>query len=72
MTDNTRLMIDAAVPEGWCGLCRRELDLEEARMVVGTTALGDGEVMVSVTICRSCLSEHVPQMLAQSEVEEEE
>lgn len=76
MTDITRLLIDADMPEGWCGRCRRELSEEEQRMVVGTTAVGDGEVMVSVTMCRSCLSELVPEMLAYSEAnqpdEEEE
>ena len=61
------MMIDVAVPEGWCGRCRRELTVEEQRMVVGTTVVDDGEILVSVTMCRSCLSELVPEMLAYSE-----
>lgn len=76
MNDITRLLVDAGMPEGWCGRCRRELTAEEQRMVVGTTVGSDGEVMVSVTMCRSCLSELVPEMLAYSEAnqpdEEEE
>lgn len=69
MSDTTRLLIDAAVPEGYCCICRRELDLEEARLVIGTTPTEEGEVLISATICRPCLSEHVPEMLAAVEAE---
>lgn len=64
MTDITRLTVDAAVPEGTCGICRRELEISEARIVMGTTADHPKGILVSVTICRACLAEFVPSMLA--------
>lgn len=70
MTETQTIRIDPDVPEGHCGVCRREIGEDEERLsVMGT----HGETLMSVTVCRSCLSEHIPGMLAAIEehVEEE-
>lgn len=51
------LRFDLTVPDGWCGMCRRDVG-DEQRLTM-TLASGD-----HVTACRSCMSEHAPQALA--------
>jgi hypothetical protein len=62
-TQSLKLSIDDSVPEGNCAHCRRELPDDEERLDLGGT-FPDSGTLVTVTICRSCLSEHMPDLLA--------
>lgn len=58
--------LDVTQPPGTCAKCRRELKPGEPRLdMEADTHLG----RTSVTICRSCLSEHAPHALAVIEAE---
>ena len=68
MTEKQTIRVDATAPDGHCGVCLRELTIDESRIVMGTTfSLGQEETLVSCIICRSCLSEYIPALLEESE-----
>jgi len=51
--------------EGLCGICLKEPSAEHLDMTLATGRIHKGEPeSVRVTMCRHCLSEHAPQLLA--------
>ncbi len=59
-----QITVSVHEPEGHCGVCRREIPATEQHLDVELT---DGTSSYDVTICRPCLAEHAPELLAQIE-----